>query len=155
MEENLLNLEDYPYNNASKIAAQDWREHIFYLVKTLGFNHQTGLEDIIDTTISLAPKTPAISLSLQHYIMGNIHRAFLILFSLIVIHVLMSSLLCLHHERKVQLLDRNQGRRLLVPFASLSANVNKSTGANKDPRKAAETSLRKAPPSFSNPTQNK
>jgi hypothetical protein len=24
MEENLLNLEDYPYNNASKIAAQDW-----------------------------------------------------------------------------------------------------------------------------------
>uniref|UniRef100_A0A3N7GVE7 Uncharacterized protein n=1 Tax=Populus trichocarpa TaxID=3694 RepID=A0A3N7GVE7_POPTR len=87
--------------------------------------------------------------------MGNIHRAFLILFSLIVIHVLMSSLLCLHHERKVQLLDRNQGRRLLVPFASLSANVNKSTGANRDPRKAAETSLRKAPPSFSNPTQNK
>ncbi|KAJ6944613.1 hypothetical protein NC652_009854 [Populus alba x Populus x berolinensis] len=87
--------------------------------------------------------------------MRNIHRAFLILFSLIVIHILMSSLLCLHHERKVQLLDRNQGRRLLVPFASLSANVNKSTGANKDPRKAAETSLRKAPPSFSNPTQNK
>ncbi|KAJ7005182.1 hypothetical protein NC653_009867 [Populus alba x Populus x berolinensis] len=77
--------------------------------------------------------------------MRNIHRAFLILFSLIVIHILMSSLLCLHHERKVQLLDRNQGRRL----------VNKSTGANKDPRKAAETSLRKAPPSFSNPTQNK
>ncbi|KAH8512452.1 hypothetical protein H0E87_005915 [Populus deltoides] len=36
-----------------------------------------------------------------------------------------------------------------------TANVNKSTGANKDPRKAAETSLRKAPPSFSNPTQNK
>ncbi|KAJ6934836.1 hypothetical protein NC651_009737 [Populus alba x Populus x berolinensis] len=67
--------------------------------------------------------------------MGNIHRSFLILFSLIVIHVLMSSLLCLHHERKVQLLDRNQGRRLIVPFASLSANVNKSTGANKDPRK--------------------
>jgi len=67
----------------------------------------------------------------------------------------MSSLLCLHHERKVQLLYRNQGRRLLVPFASLSANVNKSTGANKDPQKAAETSLRKAPPSFSNPTQNK
>ncbi|KAJ6934847.1 hypothetical protein NC651_009745 [Populus alba x Populus x berolinensis] len=77
--------------------------------------------------------------------MGNIHRSFLFLFSLIVIHVLMSSLLCLHHERKVQLLDRNQG-----------TNVNKSNWSSiRDPRKAAETSLRKAPPRvFSNPTQN-
>ncbi|KAF9686460.1 hypothetical protein SADUNF_Sadunf03G0160900 [Salix dunnii] len=80
--------------------------------------------------------------------MGNIPRAFFVLFSLIVIHVLMSSLLCLHYERKVQLLDRNQGRRLLVSVTSLSANANKSTGANKVPQKAAEASLRKAPPNF-------
>ncbi|KAJ6387813.1 hypothetical protein OIU77_026391, partial [Salix suchowensis] len=67
----------------------------------------------------------------------------------------MSSLLCLHHhERKVQLLDRNQGRRLLVSVTSLSANANKSAGANKVTQKAAEASLKKAPPSLSNPTQN-
>ncbi|KAI5600251.1 hypothetical protein POPTR_001G014025v4 [Populus trichocarpa] len=75
--------------------------------------------------------------------MGNGNRALFVLFSLILIHVLMSSLPCLHHERKVLLLYRNQGRRLLVSVSSLL------------PSESLETSLRKAPPSLSNPTQNK
>ncbi|CAK7339223.1 unnamed protein product [Dovyalis caffra] len=44
---------------------------------------------------------------------------------------------------------------MLVSVSSLSSNVNKSSGANKDPQKAVETSLIKAPPSLSNPIHNK
>lgn len=62
-------------------------------------------------------------MSLQKYIMGNGNRALFVLFSLILIHVLMSSLPCLHHERKVLLLYRNQGRRLLVSVSSLLSKM--------------------------------
>ncbi|MBA0736528.1 hypothetical protein Gogos_010071, partial [Gossypium gossypioides] len=50
---------------------------------------------------------------------------------------------------------RYQPRRLLGSLASVSANLNKLSGAIQDPNKAVGTSLRKAPPSASNPTQNK
>ena len=87
--------------------------------------------------------------------MGNGNRALFVLLSLILIHVLMASLPCLHLEREVQLIDRNQGSRFQVSVSSLLSNANKSNGANKHPQKAVETSLGKSPPSLSNPTQNK
>ncbi|OAY30232.1 hypothetical protein MANES_14G015100v8 [Manihot esculenta] len=82
-------------------------------------------------------------------------RTLVVLFALILIHILMSSLLSLHHEREIHSDSRNQPRRLLVSVSLSSSNEANLNGAIKDPQKALETSLRKAPPSLSNPTQNK
>ncbi|XP_057995619.1 octanoyltransferase LIP2, mitochondrial isoform X1 [Hevea brasiliensis] len=49
----------------------------------------------------------------------------------------------------------NQPRRLLVSISSFSSNEGNLSGVIKDPQNALETSLRKAPPSLSNPSQNK
>ncbi|CAK9314171.1 unnamed protein product [Citrullus colocynthis] len=49
-----------------------------------------------------------------------------------------------------------ESRRLLLPsLSSFSTNGNKMNAKMKDGRRSAETSLRVAPPSKSNPTQNK
>ncbi|KAE8037038.1 hypothetical protein FH972_009664 [Carpinus fangiana] len=61
------------------------------------------------------------------------------------------------HEMRVHPRDnRNQPRRLLLSITSFSANYSNQLGeAMEDPKKSVETSLRKAPPSKSNPSQNK
>lgn len=113
----------------------------------------TFLENI--TSYVLAPKTSLFSFSFQQNNSMRSHRALVALFGLILMHFFMSSLLCLHHEIKIHPVDRNQPRRLLLSVSSLSSNINKYSGGTKDPQKAVGTSLRKAPPSLSNPTQNK
>ncbi|KAK9999761.1 hypothetical protein SO802_019364 [Lithocarpus litseifolius] len=67
----------------------------------------------------------------------------------------MCSLLSLQYDLKICPKDRNQPRRLLVLVNSFSANSNKLDEAMEDAKKSVETSLRKAPPSNSNPIQNK
>ena len=61
--------------------------------------------------------------------------------------------LCQSHESLPK--DRSQSRKLLVSTASVSTSVDKLNGAMKEPKKAVEPSLKKAPPSVPNPTQNK
>ncbi|KAG2686953.1 hypothetical protein I3760_09G030700 [Carya illinoinensis] len=78
------------------------------------------------------------------------------LFALLLIEILMCSSLCQCHES----LPRSErsiqySRKLLVSTASISTSQNKINGAMKEPKKAVEPSLRKAPPSVPNPTQNK
>ncbi|KAK2651301.1 hypothetical protein Ddye_018790 [Dipteronia dyeriana] len=55
--------------------------------------------------------------------------------------------------------ERNQqvvSRKMLLSMASISAGLNKLKAAIfKEPKKAVEPSLRKAPPSLANPIQNK
>ena len=46
-------------------------------------------------------------------------------------------------------------RRLLASLTSISADLNKLRGAKKEHEESVETSVRKAPPSKSNPKQNK
>jgi hypothetical protein len=78
------------------------------------------------------------------------------LFALICLLIIMCSLLSFKHEMRVLPRDRNQPRRLLVSITPFSAESNKLLGeAMEDPKKSVETSLRKAPPSKSNPSQNK
>ncbi|KAG4113359.1 hypothetical protein ERO13_D13G218800v2 [Gossypium hirsutum] len=84
--------------------------------------------------------------------MKFIHRALFAVFALILFNLLICSPLSLHCWRNTHPRVRNQPRRLLGSFASISANLNKLSEAIQDP---AETSLRKAPPSDSNPNQNK
>jgi hypothetical protein len=69
----------------------------------------------------------------------------------------MGCLLSFKHEMRVHPRDnRNQPRRLLLSITSFSANYSNQFGeAMEDPKKSVETSLRKAPPSKSNPSQNK
>ncbi|KAK8520555.1 hypothetical protein V6N12_004490 [Hibiscus sabdariffa] len=84
--------------------------------------------------------------------MKFIHRALFAVFALILFNLLICSPLSLHHWRNTQPGVRNQPRRLLGSFASVSANLSKLSEAIKDP---LETSLRKATPSAPNPNQNK
>ncbi|KAH7554289.1 hypothetical protein JRO89_XS12G0155900 [Xanthoceras sorbifolium] len=71
----------------------------------------------------------------------------------------MSSSLCFCNEINVKRDQRNQqllSRKLLFSMASISAGFNKLKAAIlKEPKKAVEPSLRKAPPSLANPIQNK
>lgn len=87
--------------------------------------------------------------------MKTIQRALVACFILILVHFLMASPPSLDNERQIHPIDRKQPRRLLVSVTSLSANVNKIDEAVKDPRKAVEASVRMAPSSGSNPSQNK
>ncbi|TYH57528.1 hypothetical protein ES332_D08G096100v1 [Gossypium tomentosum] len=88
--------------------------------------------------------------------MKLIHRAFFLVFALIVSHLLICSPLSFHCWKDTHIPRvKYQPRRLLGSLASVSANLNKLSGAIQDPNKAVGTSLRKAPPSASNPTQNK
>ncbi|BFG33491.1 hypothetical protein CerSpe_197650 [Prunus speciosa] len=87
--------------------------------------------------------------------MKTSQRILLAFFALILMHAVTCSSLSLHQETQVPGRYRNQPRRLLVSVASFSANPNKPSKAMEDPKKSVETSLRKAPPSKSNPTQNR
>lgn len=86
--------------------------------------------------------------------MNSIQKALAVLFALILIHLLICSPPSVLHDRNI-LKVRVQPRRLLGSFASFSANQNKLNGATQDLKKVVETDLRKAPPSVSNPGQNK
>ncbi|GKV25811.1 hypothetical protein SLEP1_g35198 [Rubroshorea leprosula] len=89
------------------------------------------------------------------------YRNLAALFALILMQTLITSSnsLCFYRE-DVPLLpprERNFPRRLLGSMASFSTSGNTVTGAAaaKEPKKAVEPSLRKAPASVPNPTQNK
>ncbi|GMI84170.1 hypothetical protein HRI_002086300 [Hibiscus trionum] len=84
--------------------------------------------------------------------MKFIHRALFVVVALILFNLLICSPLSLHCWRNTHPRVRNQPRRLLGSFASFSANLDKLSEAIQDP---LETSLRNAPPSASNPNQNK
>ncbi|GMN55902.1 hypothetical protein TIFTF001_025025 [Ficus carica] len=86
------------------------------------------------------------------------------LFALILIEIVLCSSPCLCHEQNILQRDHQRSfslsRKLLM--ASISHvmsqdNINKlqASSATKEPKKAVETSLRKAPASGPNPTQNK
>ncbi|KAM1197259.1 hypothetical protein ACFX2G_008962 [Malus domestica] len=86
------------------------------------------------------------------------------LFALILIEILLCSSFCLCHE--VQIFPRRERetlsrKLLLIPTASVStrttATVNNlsSSGAMKETKKAVESSMRRKPPSGSNPIQNR
>ncbi|GKV12567.1 hypothetical protein SLEP1_g23694 [Rubroshorea leprosula] len=86
--------------------------------------------------------------------MKSIQKALVALFTLILFRLLICLALSCHHDRNIPQF-RAQPRRLLGSFASFPANQNKSSGATQDPKKDMEAGLKKAPPSASNPTQNK
>ena len=109
-----------------------------------------------EITECLSSKVISITFLLQqNNTMKFIHRALFVVFALILFHLLICSPLSLHCWRNTHPRVRNQPRRLLGSFVSISSNLNKLSGAIQDPKKAVEPSLRKAPPSDSNPTQNK
>lgn len=104
----------------------------------------------------LSAKVISVTFLLQlNNTMKSIHRALFAVFALLLFHLLICSPLSLHCCSNTHPRVRNQPRRLLGSFASISANLNKLSRAIQDPKKAVEASLRKAPPSASNPTQNK
>ncbi|KAL7194265.1 hypothetical protein ACSBR1_034641 [Camellia fascicularis] len=82
-------------------------------------------------------------------------RTLAALFALILIHIFMCSSLHFHNGKSL-LRERNQSRKLLSSV-TMSANLHKLSGgvATKEPKKAVDESLRKMPPSASNPSQNK
>ncbi|KAF9664669.1 hypothetical protein SADUNF_Sadunf16G0042300 [Salix dunnii] len=79
----------------------------------------------------------------------------------ILVHILTSSSLCFCHEESILIPSerRSTSRKLLAtPMKSAPASVAKENklggGKVKEAKKAVEQSLRKAPPSVSNPIQN-
>ncbi|KAF3452595.1 hypothetical protein FNV43_RR03028 [Rhamnella rubrinervis] len=87
--------------------------------------------------------------------MKTSQMALVVFLGLILVQSLLHSPMLPCHGRQVHLLrqrQRNQPRRSLVSVASFATSLDK----NKTPvQKSADTSLRKAPSSKSNPTQNK
>ncbi|XAR60419.1 hypothetical protein NMG60_11033786 [Bertholletia excelsa] len=87
--------------------------------------------------------------------MRNGHKALIVLFALIFTHLLVCSSSPVHYKEGVVLpRERSPSRRLLISVTSISANLNKK-GVVKETEKSAESSMRKAPQSKSNPKQNK
>ncbi|KAI4348765.1 hypothetical protein L6164_009447 [Bauhinia variegata] len=76
--------------------------------------------------------------------------------ALTLVHFLFFSSFRLHHEQSFSR-EKGLSRKLLSPsFESLSTSMDKYLkGSRKQTKKAVEPSLRKAPPSVPNPTQNK
>ncbi|XAR71152.1 hypothetical protein NMG60_11028285 [Bertholletia excelsa] len=88
--------------------------------------------------------------------MRNADKASIVLFALIFIHLLVCSSASVHYSTEIILpTESSLSRRLLVSVASISASLNKLKGGVKETEESMETSLRKAPPSKSNPKQNK
>ncbi|PON48829.1 hypothetical protein PanWU01x14_235320 [Parasponia andersonii] len=88
--------------------------------------------------------------------MRTSQRALVVFFALILMQTLVtSSSLLLREERRVHTRERNQHRRFLVSVASFVSNPKELSKTLEDTQRSVETSLRKAPPSKSNPIQNK
>ncbi|KAL9373697.1 hypothetical protein Peur_033317 [Populus x canadensis] len=82
-------------------------------------------------------------------------RTLAALFVLILVHILASSSLCLCHEESSLIPSKRStiSRKLLA--TPMKSRENKlGDGKMKEAKKAVEQSLRKAPPSVSNPIQN-
>ncbi|CAJ1909053.1 unnamed protein product [Sphenostylis stenocarpa] len=76
--------------------------------------------------------------------------------ALVVVHFLLFSLYSLSHEQRFSgETSLSVSRELLSSsLASFSTSINKISGSKKQKNKVVEPSLRKAPPSIPNPTQN-
>ncbi|CAK8543339.1 unnamed protein product [Lathyrus sativus] len=81
-------------------------------------------------------------------------RIFAVVFTLVLIHFLLFSCCCHHHDQRFSRKIGLQGSRELLSssFATSFGKINGSKNLN---RKVVESSLRIAPPSIPNPTQNK
>ncbi|TKY62545.1 octanoyltransferase protein [Spatholobus suberectus] len=77
--------------------------------------------------------------------------------ALVVVHFLLFSLYSLSHEQSFSgETSLSVSRELLSSsLASFSTSINMISGSKKQKKKVVEPSLRKAPPSIPNPTQNK
>ncbi|KAK7278831.1 hypothetical protein RJT34_23869 [Clitoria ternatea] len=84
-------------------------------------------------------------------------RVLAAMLALVLVHFLVLSTLCLHHEQSHSRETSVMSRKLLLSlsFDSVSTSISKLSGNKKQPKKAVEPSLRKAPSSVPNPTQNK
>nr|KYP70599.1 hypothetical protein KK1_009819 [Cajanus cajan] len=76
---------------------------------------------------------------------------------LVMVHFLLFSLYSISHEHSFSgETSVSVSRELLSSsLASFSTSINKIRGSKKQKKKVMEPSLRKAPPSIPNPTQNK
>lgn len=81
--------------------------------------------------------------------------ALVALFVLILIHFISCSRVSISSETRSNLINRFQPRKLLAHVSSLSVSLDKLKIAYEASQKSVGTSLRKAPPSNSNPIQNK
>lgn len=84
-------------------------------------------------------------------------KAFCVVFSMILLHFLILSLLILNQETKHQGKDRNQTRRMLgLPFSSsLSQSLLVDGVVQSESRESVEANLKRAPKSKSNPSHNR
>ncbi|KAI4300701.1 hypothetical protein L6164_034047 [Bauhinia variegata] len=82
-------------------------------------------------------------------------RVLVAVLALILVHLLLFSCFCLHHEESFSR-EKSLSRKLLsASLESVYASTDELKGSKKQTKKAVEASLRKAPASVPNPTQNK
>ncbi|CAJ2671318.1 unnamed protein product [Trifolium pratense] len=81
-------------------------------------------------------------------------RVFAVVLTLVLIHFLLFSYCCIHHEQKFSRKINLQVSRELLS-SSFATSIGKISGNKNQNRKVVEQSLRIAPPSIPNPTQNK
>ncbi|KAK7280254.1 hypothetical protein RJT34_25316 [Clitoria ternatea] len=87
--------------------------------------------------------------------MRTTQRALVGLLVLILMHFTICSLVSINGGSKSDLIGRCPPRKLLASVSSFSTSLDKLKISYEAPQKSGTTSLRKAPPSNSNPTQNK
>ncbi|KAI4295771.1 hypothetical protein L6164_035781 [Bauhinia variegata] len=78
-----------------------------------------------------------------------------LIFALILIHIIICSLVSLNRETRSNLVDNDSPRKLIAYGSSDSTSLQKLKAANAARHRSAGTSLRKAPPTKSNPSHNK
>ncbi|KAG4998438.1 hypothetical protein AAZX31_10G244100 [Glycine max] len=87
--------------------------------------------------------------------MRTTQRALVGLFVLILTHFIICSIVPKISETRINLIGRCPSRKLLGCVSSFSASLDKLKIAYEPPQRSVNTSLRKNPPSNSNPTHNK
>ncbi|KAK7259516.1 hypothetical protein RIF29_25125 [Crotalaria pallida] len=88
--------------------------------------------------------------------MKTIHyRVLAAILALVLVHFLLFSSFSIRHEQSISR-EASLSRKLLSSsLASFSTSIGKISGSKKQPKKDVEQSLRRAPKSGPNPTQNK
>ncbi|KAG4907669.1 hypothetical protein D0Y65_054012 [Glycine soja] len=87
--------------------------------------------------------------------MRTTQRALVGLFVLILTHFIIFSIVSMTTETRSNLIGRCPPRKLLDRVSYFSASLDKLKIVNEAPQRSVNTSLRKNPPSNSNPTHNK
>lgn len=121
----------------------------------LSHNYNTFVCDISKHSNSLVFSSLSCCLFQLNPAMITTQRALMVLFVLMLLNFMTFSIVLINSESSSNLIDRFPPRKLLAHASSFSASLDKLKTPYETSQRSLDTSLRKSPPSKSNPIQNK